>query len=63
MEAKKKSDAMEERERREKEERKLNDLKWRESLKIQVDEEQRELEMAIDNMSIREMQFNSIEVA
>ena len=63
MEAKKKSDATEERERREKEERKLNDLKWRESLKIQVDEEQRELEMAIDNMSIREMQFNSIEVA
>ena len=61
LEARKKIEALEERERREKETRRLNDLKWRESLKVQVAEkEQRELDMAIGNMSLREMQFNGI---
>ena len=61
LEAKKKIEALEERERREKETRRLNDLKWRESLEAQVAEkEQRELDMAIGNMSLREMQFNGI---
>lgn len=61
LEARKKIEALEERERREKETRRLNDLKWRESLEVQVAEkEQRELDMAIGNMSLREMQFNGI---
>ena len=56
LEAKKKIEALEERERREKETRRLNDLKWRESLEAQVAEkEQRELDMAIGNMSLRSM--------
>ena len=59
LEAKKKIEALEERERRrEKETRRLNDLKWRESLEAQVAEkEQRELDMAIGNMSLREMRL------
>ena len=61
LEARKKIEALEERERREKETRRLNGLKWRESLEVQVAEkEQRELDMAIGNMSLREMQFNGI---
>jgi len=61
LEARKKIEALEERERREKETRRLNDLEWRESLEVQVAEkEQRELDMAIGNMSLREMQFNGI---
>lgn len=60
LEARKKIEALE-RERREKETRRLNDLEWRESLEVQVAEkEQRELDMAIGNMSLREMQFNGI---
>lgn len=60
-ESKKKIEALDERERRERESRKLNDLKWRDALEIQVQEkEQRELDEAIGNMSVREMKFNGI---